>query len=155
VVDLYFVLMRILYVMTHIQCVIVLLWCFCMLIASIRLYFDLTCPVSMYLIDGMNKECKWEQLRCSDTHEGGEADSMKKIWFQYPLQKTVAQFPGPLGPPVLQDAQKKCRITWTTSVDYVHFCPHRIRNFSHLISCTRNFYSFNTLDAVFVANFRG
>jgi hypothetical protein len=31
----------IMYVMSHIQCVIVLLWCFCMLIASIRMY--LTC----------------------------------------------------------------------------------------------------------------
>jgi hypothetical protein len=44
----------ILYVMTHIHCVIVLLCCFCMLMASIRMYFDLLCPVSMYLIDKMN-----------------------------------------------------------------------------------------------------
>jgi hypothetical protein len=49
-----------LYVMTHIHCVIVLLWCFCMLIASIRMYFYLMCPVSMYLIDGMNKDWEWE-----------------------------------------------------------------------------------------------
>jgi hypothetical protein len=56
VLDLYYVLVPILYVMTHIHCVIAFLWCFCMLIASIRMYFDLTCPVSVYLIDGMNKE---------------------------------------------------------------------------------------------------
>jgi hypothetical protein len=40
VIDLYCVLVCILYVMTHIHCVIVLLWCFLMLIASIRMYFD-------------------------------------------------------------------------------------------------------------------
>jgi hypothetical protein len=55
VLDLYHVSVHILYVMTHIHCVIVLLWCFCMLIASIRMYFDLKCPVSIYLIDGINK----------------------------------------------------------------------------------------------------
>jgi hypothetical protein len=41
--------------MTHIRRVIVLLWCFCMLIASVRIYFGLTWPESKCLIDGMNK----------------------------------------------------------------------------------------------------
>jgi hypothetical protein len=30
--------------------------CNCMLIASVTMYFDLTCRVSIYLIDGMNVE---------------------------------------------------------------------------------------------------
>jgi hypothetical protein len=55
VLNVYYVLVCILYVQTHIHCVIVLLWCFCTVIASVRMYFDLTCPVSMYLIAGMNK----------------------------------------------------------------------------------------------------
>jgi hypothetical protein len=55
----------ILYVMMCIHCVIVLLWCFCMLNASVRMYFDLTCPVSIYLIDGMNKGVYFV---CYDVH---------------------------------------------------------------------------------------
>jgi hypothetical protein len=45
--------MHILYVLTHIHCVFVLLWCFCMIIASIK---------SVYFISGINKELINEQL---------------------------------------------------------------------------------------------
>jgi hypothetical protein len=55
VLDLCYVLVYILYVMTHIQCLIVLVCCFCILIASVRMYFDLEFPVSMYLIAGLNE----------------------------------------------------------------------------------------------------
>jgi hypothetical protein len=69
--------------MTHVHCVTALLWCFCMLIASIRMYFDLACPVWIYLIDGMNKEwecTQWDTLELLSSDHAPALETSEELF---------------------------------------------------------------------------